>query len=314
MDGAVMMYDPYNGAYAPIHTNYLSYNTLSKAYWERSLFQRLKQLFTFRGLPDAAPGQVQTDYDAFVWGLFTRGFLCMFQSKTYGITFQPATPHGIGLQFQPTGLMVATPYFQFPRPLVIGEECEAVKLTPDYRGMWDIVEKYANELLLNDLATRMAQINARFAYAIAAGDEAAAQSAKAILEKLENGEPGIVYNPKINRPFSKDGEPVPPWFQFDRDLKKNFILPELLQARRTILADFHKEIGVASPPEKRERLITSEVETANSEAFTRLAVWKQCLTESLDRCNRLFGTNITFTYNGGDSNDVPYAAGKPADE
>ena len=78
------------------------------------------------------------------------------------------------------------------RPLKIGEECAVIKLTPDYMGIWDIISKYATELKLNDVAIRLSQINARFAYAIAAGNQKDAASIKKLLEKLANGEPGLI--------------------------------------------------------------------------------------------------------------------------
>lgn len=280
----------YGGNYDRGYSTGATFNTCSQMYWERSLFQRMRTLFKFSGLPDAGKGQVQTDKDAFLYGLYKLGFLCMFETKQYGITFQPATPYGFGLQYQPIGMTVNSPYFQFTRPLQIGNECEVIKLTPDYQGVWDLVSKYATELKYTEIAIRLSQINARFAYAIAAEDNKTAESVRTIVEKLENGEPAIVYDKKLKNMLGETGEM--PWQQFDRDLSKNFILPELLEVRRTILRDFYTELGVRVAPNKKERMVTQEAVSYDAETFNRREVFNISLQESLERCNKRFGTNI----------------------
>lgn len=277
-------------------SNSKNYNIVDRAYWRKSLFQRIRALFVFDGLPEGGKNQVQTDYNAFIYALFSLGFLAVFRSKKYGITFQPATPTGYGLQYQPTGMLVNTPYFNFERPLKIGEECEVIQLTPDYCGVYDIVERCAEELMYNDVAIRLASLNARFTYAIAATDDKTARTIKAIMERLANGEQGIVYDAKLNRTLA-NGDTDVPWVQFDRDLKKNFVLPELLEARRTILTDFYRELGVQSANEKKERVNTIDSIAYQAETFNRRQVYEQSLTKSLDRVNRLFDLNITYRYN-----------------
>lgn len=273
-----------------------AYNVNSRAYWERSLFQRCKALFKFTGLPEQSEKQIQTDYDAFLYALFKIGFLCVFESKKYGIVFQPATPTGCGLQFQPTGMQVTTPFFQFERPLIIGTECELVKLTPDYTGIWDIIAKYAEELMYNDVAIRQSAKNARFAYAMACKDDKTYRTLKALQERLENGDTAIYYDPNA-KTRSLTGEEQLPWQQFDRDLKANFIYPELLTARRTILTDFYRELGVQSANGKKERVNLMESTAFEAETFNRRQVWELSLSQSLERVNRLFGTDIRFEYN-----------------
>lgn len=284
-------YYGYGGA-----SNPPNFSRFSQEYWERSLFQRMRTLFNIEGLPDASKNQIQTDKDAFLWGLFHMGFIVMFNTKQYGITFQPGTPAGVGLQYEPTSMTVATPYFNFTRPLLIGEECEVIKLTPDYCGIWDIVKKYARELMLQEIAIRQSQINARFAYVISAKNSNQANSIKALFERVENGEPYIVYNENLKNKGLPGEENVVPWGQLDRDLKKNFILPELIEGRRQILEDFYREIGIPLPIDKKERVNVVESQIATAEGYNRREVWKQCLDESLDRCNRMYGTQMRAVF------------------
>ncbi len=260
-------------------------------YWTRSFFQRATALFTFEGLP------ATWDADAFKYGLYRRGFLVGFESKKYGKVIVPATVAGYGLQYQPTHAVINTPYFNFTRPLRFGVECEAIKLTPDYRGIWDIIIKYADEMKNLDLAIRMSLVNARFAYAMTATDDKSAKALRAIAEKLANGEPAIVYDAKLKTRGQDPSMDKMPWQQFDRDLKQNFILPELTEARREILQDFYREIGVRIPDDKRERMLTNEVNAQEAQTFIRRDVWRQSLEESLLRFNAFMDTEITVKAN-----------------
>ena len=279
------------------------FSTASYNYWERSFFQRARGLWKVTGLPDAGKGQVQTDKDAFLWGLFNLGYLTVFETKRYGITFQPSTPHGIGLQYEPWGMVISSPFFNFSRPLVIGEECENIKLTPDYSGIWDIISKYAAEMQNMDIAIRQAMLNARFAYIAAARDDKEKRSMESFFQKIENGEPYIIYNQNLKRAISTES-PELPWAQYDRDLKKNFILPELLDARREVITAFYREMGVSVSSDKRERENQLETSINNTEFFNRRQVWQNCLNESSDRVNKMFGTNIKFNYVGGGENAI----------
>lgn len=291
------MYSLYNGLYDQCFFTFRpSFSDESLSYWERSLFQRLCVMFEISGEPEFSANQVQWDMDALYYGLFRIGFLAMFRSNTYGAVFQPATPAGIGMFYQPTGMTINTPYFQIERPLLVGQECEVLKLTPDYMGVWDIVGKYAKELQNMDVAIRQSAINARFAYAIAAPDRKTAESAVAMMERLENGDTAVVYDTRMKQNI-EDGTYQVPWQQFDRDLKQNFILPDLLECRRTMLEDFYREIGVKTTQKKRERQITQEQEAQDEATFNRRNVWNRCLDQSIERVNNLLGLHLRVKYN-----------------
>lgn len=262
----------------------------SMEYWSRSLLQRLTALIDFDGLPEGTPGQYAWDKDALKYALYMRGFVAVFNSKTYGIVPQPATLTGYSLQYQPSGVMVATPYFQFERPLKLGVEAELIKLTPDYTGIFDIVTKYAMELKEIDTSIKAAARNSRLGYALVAGSDKAARTMKTIREKIINGDDVIIDEKLLGDKMSPG---TPPWFQFDRDLKNSYLLGDLLEARRNTLVDFYREIGVRMLDDKKERMLTAEVDAGNAETFIRSEVWIETLKESCKKVNTMFGTDIT---------------------
>lgn len=281
-------------------------------YWTRSLYQRLTALINIDGIPDGSDGKYAWDIDAFKYGLFCIGFLAVFRSEQYGVVPVPATLTGYGLQFQPTGVMISTPYFQFTRPLKIGVEAELVKLTPDYTGVMDIVTKYAAELKEIDTSIKSAARNSRLAYALVADSDRSARTLKGIREKIINGD-DVIIDQTLTRRKGADRDELP-WYQFDRDVKQSYILGDLLEARRNTLVDFYREIGVRMLDDKKERMLTGEVAAGEAETFIRSEVWIEALKESCEKVNELFGTQLvpsinkpdyagTIRQEGGDQND-----------
>ena len=283
-----MYYYTYGGMYnAPPFVN--NQPNASMNYWQRSLLQRLTALIDLDNLPQAGPDQYGWDKDALKYGLFMLGYQVIFKSKTYGLVPQPGTLTGYSLQFQPSGVMVATPYFQFTEPLQIGINCELLKLTPDYTGLFDIITKYAAELKEIDTSIRSSARNSRLAYALIAAGDKGARTLQAVREKIINGD-DVIIDEKIMR--DKVNPDTPPWFQFDRDLKSNYILGDLLEARRKTLVDFYREIGVRMIDDKKERMVSAEVDAGNAETFIRAEVWIETLKESCRKVNDMFGTDI----------------------
>lgn len=294
------MYQCFNGFYETPCGGFnesIAIDTLN--YWERSFFQRMRSLFKFEGLPESGPGQIGWDYDAFLYQLLRMGYAVMFETKQYGLVVQPGVPTGYGLQYQPRGMSISTPFFNFDRPLEIGTECAVIKLTPDYTGTWDVIRKYAVEMQNLEVAIRQAVLNSRFAYAAIAKSDKDAATFRAMFEQMQNGKPAVVVNGNLTIPkqlTAAQTEAQLPIMQFDRDLKKNFILQELYDLRRSVLMDFYREIGVKIQPDKKERMVVSEADSADAETFNRRSVWKISLDNSLEICNSMYGTNISVEF------------------
>lgn len=264
-------------------------------YWTRSLFQRMTALIDINGAPEYPDQPYSWDIDAFKYQLFMIGYAIVFESKTYGVVPQPGTLTGYGLQYQPTGAVVNTPYFQFTRPLIIGRECELIKLTPDYTGVFDIVCKYATELRELDVSLKSAARNARLGYVMVADSDRTARSLHNVREKILNGD-DVIIDEKITKKKSDDSYDLP-WYLFNRDVKQSYIVNDLLEARRATLVDFYREIGVRMVDNKKERMITNEVFAQQAETFIRSEVWAETLKESVKKVNDMYGLNLSIVIN-----------------
>ena len=134
-------------------------------------------------------------------------------------------------------------------------------------------------------------VNSRLAYLAFAKNKQAAESLKIVLEKISAGDPAVVVN-KILKGEDMDGDE--PLFTEAYDVGRNYITDRLLEDMRNILNDFDREIGIPIIDDKKERRVIPEINMLISDAGSRLDTWTECLRESIDRVNAMFGLNIAF--------------------
>ena len=291
------------GTYNP--SNVKSFNNKTYAFWERSLFQRACSVLQFE-LPEDWQGSVK---DFFYYCLFKFGYVAVFETDKLGKVFQPCTLNGYNFYYQPTEALISNPLYS--DKLTIGEQCEIIKLTPDYFGIWDIISYYAEKLSTLDNAINMSLINNKFAFLIGARNKTAGEALKKMLDKVNRGEPAVIYDMKLlNDPQDK----AEPWQFLERkNLKDSYLTTEQLMDFQTLLNNFDTEIGIpVLPYQKKERMVVSEAESKIIDATSRSVVWFDTLSSCIGVVNKHFDMNIgvSLRYN---PNKVPENGGE-ADE
>lgn len=266
-----------------------AYNNQAFCFWERSLFQRAQAVIKVDGMPDEWSGSVR---DFFFYCILRFGFVCVFYEDEYGLRFQPCTLSGYDFYYQPDRAIVANPFLK--KEFTIGKDTELLKLTPDYFGIADIVTYYAEKLAVLDNAINMSLINNKFAYFLGARNKGMASALKKMLDKINAGEPAVVYDQKIlNDTRDKD---VPYQFFERQNLKQSYITTDQLQDFQTIINSFDSEIGIPTIPyQKKERMVTSEADSKTYDAISRSTIWIETLNDSASRVNTMFGTDIRFS-------------------
>lgn len=292
-------YDQINiaaGSYNPSPVK--AYNNKTFAFWARSLFQRALSNVEIT-VPDYWNGTV---FDFFCYCLFKFGFLAVFDHPKYGTVFQPATLGGYDFYYAPTYAVIANPALEKSLTLSIGNAvnnqivtdgtCEILKLTPDYYGIYDIVEHYAAKLSELDNGIDMSLINNKFAFFLGAKNKSMAESLKKMMDKVNKGEPLVVFDSKMaDDPNSKDV----PWQSWERNLKNTYITTEQLADFKTILHQYDSEIGIKTLPiEKKERMIDAEARATDDDAISRSELWIRTFNESAVAVNDRFGLNISM--------------------
>ena len=135
-------------------------------------------------------------------------------------------------------------------------------------------------------------LNSHLATVFPAKDKGQAESYKKLYDKVAGGEPCVAIDKTL---FKEDGSVS--WDVFQQNLKENYITSDLLSDLVKIRNMFCTEIGIPSTnSEKRERLITDEVNKNNIETKSRCELWLESLQESAEKTNAMFGTSVTVTW------------------
>jgi len=261
--------------------------TAAFRYWERSLFFRACSTIKFN-IPEEWEGE---GLEFLYYCLFTFGYVAVFKHDKFGFTFQPCNLSGkLNWYYRPTIATISNP--QYKASLKIGEQCEILTLTPDYRGIFDIIDYYAGKLALLSGAIDMSLINNKFAYLIGVKNKAAGEAIKTALDMINEGEPAVVLDKVL--PNDSDSESEPWQFLERKDLKSSYLTTDQLRDFQTILNEFDTEIGIPTIPyDKKERMVTNEADSKKYDAISKITTWVTCLNNSCDRINNMFNTKLS---------------------
>ena len=268
------------GTYSPSPVK--SYNNRTFGFWIRALFQRITSVIEF-DLPEEWQGTVK---DFFLYCMYKYGFVAVFNSDEFGMSFQPCAPKGYNFYYQPTAVIISNPLYN--AELEIGKECELLKLTPDYVGIWDIIEYYAERFSSLDNAINMSLINCKTPYILGAKNKTASSALKKIFDRVNRGDPAVIFDEKlINDPNTKDTP-----FQLIellRNPKEAYLTTDQLMDFQTILNNFDAEIGIPTVPyQKKERLVAEEATMRAYDGCARSLTWFNTLTTSIAEVKKLY--------------------------
>lgn len=284
-----MSYRPLNYEKLNLHTatyqpnTIKPYNNQAFNFWEKQLFHRWSSVIDLT-LPKEWQGNRR---DFLFYCLARYGYVAVSENATYGYFFQPANLKGYDLYYQPTNALITNPVFNESKDLVIGEQCELLRLTPDYQGVFDIITYYAEKLAILDNAINISLINNKFAFVLGAKNKQSSMAIKKMLDKINQGEPAVIYDMKItNDPTDKD---TPFQFLERSNLKQSYLTTDQLTDFQTILNSFDTEVGIPTVPyQKKERMVTSEADSKVIESSAKAQVWIECLNSSIDKIHELY--------------------------
>lgn len=273
----------YNSGFSPstIHGNSVLAN-----YYAGKLFQKAISPFKFK-LPETWPEQY------FLYTIYTCGFGCVFNAGKFGTAFNDCTLYGFNLYYQPTNAVVTNPVLEREFPdksfdMEIGRDCEIVLLQPTYKGILETVCYYADLLATYSSTLVQTLINSRLAYVFAADNKAGAETLKKTHDKIVSGDPAVFLDSKI---FDSQGNLR--MELFNRDIKASYIVSDLLSDMRRTEEKFLTDIGIPNAnTDKRERLISKEVDANNFETRSMCEVWMDCLKASFEKINAMFGLSL----------------------
>lgn len=273
----------YNHQYAPstIHVK----ETGLSWYFKRYLIQKIISVFKFEGIPETWAK------DYFLYTLFVFGYCAVINTNKYGVIPQHCTLSGYNIFYKPNRAIITNPLFSKTIEAWIGKDCELIRMAPDWCGVWDIVEYYADLMALTSETVAVNLINSKFSYVFAAEDKASAESLKKLYDQIASGEPAAFADKKL---FTDDGDPS--WYLFVQNLKQNYIAGDLLEDLAKIDSRFNTEIGIPNVNiAKASGVGEAEVMANNIDTHSKAALWLETIKDSLEKVNEMFGLTITVS-------------------
>lgn len=229
----------------------------------------------------------------FEYALFGLGHVAVFEGpEGFGVLCQAGSLSGYNVFYQPS-------YYVFGNPVIggynltIGKDCEVIKIFPDYRGLMDSVQLYADMMGLCVEGAGVNLVNSKLAYVFTAASKASAESFKKLYDKIASGEPAAVIDKSL---FDKvDGTPA--WQVFTQNVGQNYITDKILIDMQTLDNQFDTLIGIPNAnTQKRERLITDEVNANSIDTGAMPTIITQFCQESMDKANAMFGLDLKIKY------------------
>lgn len=245
--------------------------------YQRYLLQKAISVFRWE-LPET------WDKDYFLYVLYCFGHLAILNTDRYGVIPQACGLMGYNVFYRPTNAIITNPLLTGILQPRIGSECTVLKIQPDYGGIMDLVQLYANLMAQATMAAGVNLANSKLAYAFFADNRALAESFKKLYDAIANGQPAVAVGKDL---LDERGEPR--WTPFQQDIKSIYITGDLLRDLRTIENRFDNDIGIPNAnTDKRERLIVDEVNANNVETFSKCSLWLEQLQESCAEAVRMF--------------------------
>lgn len=270
-------------------------NNKTFEYFKRYLLKRAISVFDFK-----LPKLWNANY--FLYTLFMNGFISVLNVEPYGVICQQCGLMGYNLYYNPTQITVSNPNITGIIIRTIGSDCAVIQLQPDYAGIMDIVEYFSAKLALLSEALDMNMLNSKLAYLFYATNKREAESFKKLFDNVMSGEPAVIVDTALK---PDEGDVIK---AFANNLKQNYITPEMLADMRTLLNEFDSMIGLPNAnTQKRERMITDEVQANDIETKSLSALWFETVKTGMDVANAIFpglDLNVDWRFKDNETSDT----------
>lgn len=259
-------------------------NNTSYFYYYDKLMKMIYTIFKF----DNVPPYWNMPY--FKEKLFNRGVLAVVDTSA-GVLPLECSYDGINVWGMPV-------YFNINNVVLgnlrgkIGEDGELIYFSVvenTYKSMVQLVDRYASLLANIDGSLNTTLINSRIAQVFEASSNAQLKAMEKVYDQISNGKPAVFVRKNSEEPFEH---------AIFNNVKNTYIGNDLIITKQSIFNEFKSEIGINnSNTQKKERLITSEVENNKEELNSNIFEWYYNLSDCISKVNAMFNLNISVSFN-----------------
>ena len=271
------------------------YNAPLFLYFKKYLLQKCISVFKFN-FPDTwSRDQIRHFRNV----LFTAGYIGVFEDKKYGLVALQCSFMGQNLFYSPKKILVSNPLLSGVEK-TIGKDCVLFTLqeTPSFGDLYfnpastsvlDIIDYYADQMALASQDLNSNMVNSQLAYVFTTDNKAAAEAFKKMFEMIASGEPAVVQDKNL---LNEDGSPA--WHAFQQNLGQNYIANDILSTINQLNDEFNSMVGIPNAnTEKKERLITDEVNANNIEVKALSDLWLENMKVCCEEVNSMFGVSMS---------------------
>ena len=259
-------------------------NNTSYFYYYDKLMKMIYTIFKF----DNVPPYWNMPY--FKEKLFNRGVLAVVDTSA-GVLPLECSYDGINIWGMPV-------YFNINNVVLgnlrgkIGEDGELIYFSVvenTYKSMVQLVDRYASLLANIDGSLNTTLINSRMAQVFEASSNSQLKVMEKVYDQISNGKPAVFVRKNGEEPFEH---------AIFNNVKNTYIGNDLIITKQSIFNEFKSEIGINnSNTQKKERLITSEVENNKEELNSNIYEWYYNLSDCISKVNAMFNLNISVSFN-----------------
>lgn len=259
-------------------------NNTSYFYYYDKLMKMIYTIFKF----DNVPPYWNMPY--FKEKLFNRGVLAVVDTSV-GVLPLECSYGGTNIWGMPV-------YFNINNVVLgnlrgkIGEDGELIYFSVvenTYKSMVQLVDRYAILLANIDGSLNTTLINSRIAQVFEASSNSQLKVMEKVYDQISNGKPAVFVRKNSEEPFEH---------AIFNNVKNTYIGNDLIITKQSIFNEFKSEIGINnSNTQKKERLITSEVENNKEELNSNIYEWYYNLTDCINKVNAMFNLNISVSFN-----------------
>lgn len=166
----------------------------------------------------------------------------------------------------------------------VSNPCVLMPSDRNYMGLLPLFNRYASQLVENDISIRSAQINARAQIAITAATDSEKEAARKYLDDLESGKIGVL----ASAPFL-DGIQVS-----NVGVQSANLVIQLIELQQYLKASWFNELGLnVNFNMKREYMSEEEIAVNTDILLPLIDDMLRCRQEAADYLNEVFGLDVT---------------------
>ena len=244
-------------------------------FWKEALFEKAIRIFVWDGLPFP-----QKEIEI---RLLLNGFCGFLKDAQAGIMVATGSMSGVTHYYDEfTQFTYAAPK-AFGGTKKIDSECVIINNTALRNPLYPLIFRYACLLAHTDISIKCALINMRYTDLFSTDDESTAENVRAVREKIYNGDYDCIVDKSIissldNKANSATG---------------NMTVKDALEVKTELLKSFYNEIGVRYVRDKKERMISDEIENDEQMLLLNINDMKYQREKACKKINELFGLNVS---------------------